>query len=115
VTSYATHQHPTAQAWLARNPRITMHFTPTSGSWLNMVEIFAGRSRSGHSFEQFSGKDNEASGNGGIIAGCPCRKNRQVVVGFDRSFAEDQQAALNVSVCDGAGLVGREAGGELGG
>jgi hypothetical protein len=29
-------------AWLARNPRITLHFTPTSGSWLNMVEIFFG-------------------------------------------------------------------------
>ena len=28
------------RAWLARNPRITLHFTPTSGSWLNMVEIF---------------------------------------------------------------------------
>ena len=33
---------PTSQAWLARNPRITLHFTPTSGSWLNMVEIFFG-------------------------------------------------------------------------
>ena len=30
------------QAWLARNPRITLHFTPTCGSWLNMVEIFFG-------------------------------------------------------------------------
>jgi transposase len=40
VDNYATHTHPTVQAWLARNPRITMHFTPTSGSWLNMVEIF---------------------------------------------------------------------------
>lgn len=40
--NYATHKHPTVQAWLARNPRITMHFTPTSGSWLNMVEIFFG-------------------------------------------------------------------------
>ena len=30
------------KAWLARNPRISMHFTPTSGSWLNMVEIFFG-------------------------------------------------------------------------
>ena len=30
------------QAWLARNPRITLHFTPTSGSWLNLVEIFFG-------------------------------------------------------------------------
>ena len=35
--NYATHKHPTVKAWLARNPRITMHFTPTSGSWLNMV------------------------------------------------------------------------------
>ncbi len=42
VDNYATHKHPSVQAWLARNPRITMHFTPTSGSWLNMVEIFFG-------------------------------------------------------------------------
>ena len=40
--NYATHKHPAVRAWLARNPRITMHFTPTSGSWLNMVEIFFG-------------------------------------------------------------------------
>ena len=40
--NYATHKHPSVQAWLGRNPRITMHFTPTSGSWLNMVEIFFG-------------------------------------------------------------------------
>ncbi|MDQ3525941.1 MAG: IS630 family transposase [Chloroflexota bacterium] len=40
--NYATHKHPKVRAWLARNPRITMHFTPTSGSWLNMVEIFFG-------------------------------------------------------------------------
>jgi len=40
--NYATHSHPAVQTWLARNPRITMHFTPTSGSWLNMVEIFFG-------------------------------------------------------------------------
>ena len=31
VDNYATHKHPTVQAWLTRNPRITMHFTPTSG------------------------------------------------------------------------------------
>jgi transposase len=37
---YATHKHPNVQAWLTKNPRITLHFTPTSGSWLNMVEIF---------------------------------------------------------------------------
>jgi transposase len=42
VDNYATHTHPAVQAWLTRNPRITMHFTPTSGSWLNMVEIFFG-------------------------------------------------------------------------
>jgi transposase len=40
--NYATHKHPVVQAWLAKNPRITLHFTPTSGSWLNMVEIFFG-------------------------------------------------------------------------
>ena len=40
--NYATHKHPAVKAWLARNPRISMHFTPTSGSWLNMVEIFFG-------------------------------------------------------------------------
>jgi len=40
--NYATHKHPAVRGWLARNPRITLHFTPTSGSWLNMVEIFFG-------------------------------------------------------------------------
>ena len=40
--NYATHKHPEGQAWLARNPRITLHFTPTSCSWLNLVEIFFG-------------------------------------------------------------------------
>jgi len=40
--NYATHKHPKVKAWLARNPRVTLHFTPTSGSWLNMVEIFFG-------------------------------------------------------------------------
>jgi transposase len=40
--NYGTHKHPNVNAWLAKNPRITLHFTPTSGSWLNMVEIFFG-------------------------------------------------------------------------
>ena len=40
--NYATHNHPNVKAWLAKNPRITLHFTPTSCSWLNMVEIFFG-------------------------------------------------------------------------
>jgi transposase len=38
--NYATHKHPKVQRWLARHPRIHMHFTPTSSSWLNMVERF---------------------------------------------------------------------------
>jgi transposase len=38
--NYATHKHPTVQKWLAKHPRFTMHFTPTSASWLNMVERF---------------------------------------------------------------------------
>lgn len=36
----ATHKHPVVQAWLTRHPRFHMHFTPTSASWLNMVERF---------------------------------------------------------------------------
>jgi transposase len=40
--NYATHKHPNIDAWLKKNPRITLHFTPTSCSWLNMVEIFFG-------------------------------------------------------------------------
>ena len=40
--NYGTHKHPKVNAWLARHPRITLHFTPTSGSWLNLVEIFFG-------------------------------------------------------------------------
>ncbi len=42
VDNYATHKHPAVTAWLGKNPRITLHFTPTSGSWLNMVEVFFG-------------------------------------------------------------------------
>ncbi len=38
--NYATHKHPKVRAWLARHPRFHMHFTPTSSSWLNMVERF---------------------------------------------------------------------------
>jgi len=40
--NYATHKHPAVRAWLDKNPRVTLHFTPTSCSWLNMVEIFFG-------------------------------------------------------------------------
>jgi transposase len=40
--NYATHSHPNVKKWLARNPRITLHFTPTGASWMNLVEIFFG-------------------------------------------------------------------------
>jgi transposase len=38
--NYATHKHPHVQEWLAQHPRFHVHFTPTSASWLNMVERF---------------------------------------------------------------------------
>lgn len=38
--NYSTHKHPKVQRWLARHPRFHMVFTPTSSSWLNMVERF---------------------------------------------------------------------------
>src|SRR5680860_404489 len=40
--NYATHKHPNVTKWLARNPQITLHFTPTSGSWPNPVEALFG-------------------------------------------------------------------------
>lgn len=38
--NYSTHKHPKVQRWLKRHPRFHMYFTPTSASWLNMVERF---------------------------------------------------------------------------
>ena len=40
LDNYATHKHPKVRAWLARHPRFTFHFVPTSCSWLNAVEGF---------------------------------------------------------------------------
>jgi hypothetical protein len=42
MDDYATHKHPEVIAWLAANPRFHVHFTPTSGSWLNLVEVWFG-------------------------------------------------------------------------
>jgi transposase len=42
LDNYATHKHPEIRSWLTDNPRVTLHFTPTGCSWLNMVEIFFG-------------------------------------------------------------------------
>ena len=38
--NYATHTHPAVRTWLSKHPRFQMHFTPTSGSWMNLVERF---------------------------------------------------------------------------
>lgn len=38
--NYSTHKHAVVLRWVARHPRIHLHFTPTSASWLNMVERF---------------------------------------------------------------------------
>lgn len=38
VDNYGTHKHPRVESWLKRHPRFHLHFTPTSSSWLNMVE-----------------------------------------------------------------------------
>jgi transposase len=40
LDNYAAHKHGRVRAWLARHPRWTFHFTPTSCSWLNAVEGF---------------------------------------------------------------------------
>ena len=40
--NYATHKHKTVREWLEKHPRVHMHYTPTSSSWLNLVERFFG-------------------------------------------------------------------------
>lgn len=40
VDNYATHKHPVVTAWLAKHPRMHIHFTPTGSSWMNLVERF---------------------------------------------------------------------------
>lgn len=38
LDNYATHKHPNIHTWLEKHPRFHLHFTPTSSSWLNLVE-----------------------------------------------------------------------------
>lgn len=40
LDNYATHKHPKVLCWLSKRPRFKLHFTPTSASWLNLVERF---------------------------------------------------------------------------
>jgi transposase len=40
IDNYATHKHPKVKTWIQRHPRFHLHFTPTSSSWMNLVERF---------------------------------------------------------------------------
>jgi transposase len=40
LDNYGTHKTAEVKAWLAKHPRFKLHFTPTSASWLNLVERF---------------------------------------------------------------------------
>jgi len=40
LDNYTTHKTPDVRAWLEKHPRFKLHFTPTSASWLNLVERF---------------------------------------------------------------------------
>ncbi|MFH5823147.1 IS630 family transposase [Georgenia sp. AZ-5] len=42
MDNYAAHKRIEIRKWLAANPRVQVHFTPTSGSWLNLVEVWFG-------------------------------------------------------------------------
>ena len=42
MDNYATHKTPEVKDWLTKHPRFHVHFTPTSGSWLNLVEVWFG-------------------------------------------------------------------------
>jgi len=40
MDNYAAHKHPAVKAWLAANPRVIVHFTPTHAPWMNLVEVW---------------------------------------------------------------------------
>jgi transposase len=40
MDNYAAHKHPAVKDWLAANPRIVCHYTPTHASWMNLVEVW---------------------------------------------------------------------------
>lgn len=40
VDNYCTHKHEKVRDWLSKHPRFHVHFTPTSSSWMNLVERF---------------------------------------------------------------------------
>jgi transposase len=42
MDNYAAHKHPAVRSWLADNPQVVVHFTPTHASWMNLVEVWFG-------------------------------------------------------------------------
>jgi transposase len=42
MDNYATHKRAEVRTWLEANPRVQVHFTPTSASWMNLVEVWFG-------------------------------------------------------------------------
>ena len=42
LDNYGTHGHPNVKIWLEKHPRFKLHFTPTSSSWLNLIERWFG-------------------------------------------------------------------------
>ena len=40
MDNYAAHKHPAVRSWLADNPQVVVHFTPTHASWMNLVEVW---------------------------------------------------------------------------
>jgi transposase len=43
LDNYSTHKHENVKKWLAKHPRFHLHFTPTSSSWLNLIERWFGK------------------------------------------------------------------------
>ena len=43
LDNYGTHKHPNVKTWLDKHPRFHLHFTPTSSSWLNLIERWFGQ------------------------------------------------------------------------
>jgi hypothetical protein len=50
LDNYGTHGHPNVKTWLEKHPRFKLHFTPTSSSWLNLIERWFGKEFGGECF-----------------------------------------------------------------
>lgn len=93
LDNYATHKHPNVKAWLEKHPRFNLHFTPTSSSWLNMIEGFfahltnkAIRRGAFASVPDLEGGPLGAGGRG--VVAPPCKPNAAGVARNRRVFVE---------------------------